>query len=236
MTRAELVKSLELWQRRHTSRHEKYQAAKKEYERLSKKFVSTNTQVIAAKKDLDKYTKLHRESLAMMKTRTAEIKKIDNQLPNHISEAGIKFIQEFEGWYSHPYDDGVGVKTIGWGFIASDFPNGKVPNSMTRAQGDKMFVELLNKKYEPVVRRLVKYLHDTKGINLNQHQYDALVSFVFNLGVGILDTSHTVGQLLHAGQLHKAADSFLQYSNPNDPNVHAGLLRRRKGERAMFLK
>lgn len=149
-----------------------------------------------------------------------------------VSPAGIKFIQGFEGWYSKPYDDGVGVKTIGWGFIASDFPNGKVPASMTRAQGDAMLTRIINEKYAPPVLKALAPLKPTQGM------VDAGISFAYNLGVGAFQGAlgfETLTRALAYRDRQKVADAFLLYSNPGDPNVHAGLLRRRNAERTMFL-
>lgn len=69
---------------------------------------------------------------------------------------------------------------------------------------------------------------------LNQNQFDALVSFTFNLGAGILDASDDIGRLLRAHNWRAAANSMLQYDHQGAA-VLAGLTRRRKAERALFL-
>jgi lysozyme len=71
-------------------------------------------------------------------------------------------------------------------------------------------------------------------LRLNQNQFDALVSFVFNLGAGILAPSHDIGRLLRERHYVAAANSMLEYSDPGTVE-HAGLLRRRKAERHLFL-
>lgn len=141
----------------------------------------------------------------------------------NISPRGLRFIQAWEGCSLKAYDDGTGVWTICWGHVEGVRIGDRAPN---RAYCDKLLVSDLAKHYEPSVQAL--------PLHLNQNQYDALVSVAYNLGTGIFAVSHDLGRYLHAGQLQKAADSLLEYHNPGS-NVSAGLLRRRKAERAMFL-
>lgn len=71
-------------------------------------------------------------------------------------------------------------------------------------------------------------------IQLNQNQFDALVSFTFNLGAGILASSHDIGRLLREKRYTAAANSMLEYRDPGTIE-EAGLLRRRRAERHLFL-
>ena len=67
---------------------------------------------------------------------------------------------------------------------------------------------------------------------LTQHQFDALVSFAYNVGVNALRTS-TLRRKLNAGLYDEAADQFLRW-NRGGGRVLAGLTRRRKAERLLF--
>ncbi|MEG5623927.1 lysozyme, partial [Enterobacter hormaechei] len=80
--------------------------------------------------------------------------------------------------------------------------------------------------YESDVSRLVK-------VGLTQGQFDALVSFTYNLGARSLSTS-TLLRKLNAGDYAGAADEFLRW-NKAGGKVLNGLTRRREAERALFL-
>jgi GH24 family phage-related lysozyme (muramidase) len=69
---------------------------------------------------------------------------------------------------------------------------------------------------------------------LTQNQFDALVSFTFNLGVGNLQTS-TLLKLLNQGLMQEAADQFLRWNKAGGKEV-SGLTRRRIAERNLFLQ
>lgn len=69
-------------------------------------------------------------------------------------------------------------------------------------------------------------------VSLNQNQYDALTSLIFNIGAAAFRGS-TVLRKLNAGDYVSAADAFLMWKRSgNDPDI---LLRRRQRERALFL-
>lgn len=70
-------------------------------------------------------------------------------------------------------------------------------------------------------------------VGVTQCQFDALVSFCYNLGAKALSTS-TLMRKLNAGDTFGAADEFLRW-NKAGGKVLAGLTRRREAERALFL-
>src|SRR2546423_225409 len=94
----------------------------------------------------------------------------------HISGNGLRLIEGFEGFVSHRYDDGTGVITIGYGTTGADVS--PLPTFLTRAQAEQLLREKLVRKYEPAVNGL--------GVPLNQNQFDALVSLVYNCGTGAM--------------------------------------------------
>ena len=143
------------------------------------------------------------------------------------SNNGIRLIQEFEGLRLTSYLCSAGVPTIGYG--ATYYHDGskvKLGQTITRDQANQLLKDHL-KQFEGSV---IGLLNTTK---VNQNQFDALVSFCFNLGAGNLAKS----QLL---RLIKA--------NPNDPKIAAefakwnraggevsrGLVRRRKKEAELY--
>jgi len=147
-----------------------------------------------------------------------------------VSDRGVALVKEFEGFSPTAYDDGLGYKTIGWGFrVPEEYPAGR---SITRAQADPLLREKLDgERYGAAVRRaqtLARY-------PLNQNQYDALLSFTFNLGPGwVGDNDWTIWRKLKARDKRGVADALLLYRNPGSP-VEAGLRRRREAERRLFL-
>lgn len=139
-----------------------------------------------------------------------------------ISQNGRNLIKEFEGLRLQAYQDQVGVWTIGYGHTQGV----KAGMSITEAQANAYLDEDI-KSHAYGVYNYVK-------VQLNQNQFDALVSFHFNLGAYILQGS-TLLTYINNKQWQAAAKEMNLYINaggkPND-----GLIRRRKAETDLFLK
>jgi lysozyme len=143
-----------------------------------------------------------------------------------ISEAGLRLIKSFEGFRSHPYRDAVGVWTVGYGETKGVGPTGPILNEPAAA---KLLEQRINNDYAPAVRNL--------GLVLNQHEFDALCSVVYNLGPGVLARGRSLGDALRSGTRRQAADAILLYDKAGSPpRALPGLTRRRQQERALFLK
>ncbi|EQC2606303.1 TPA: lysozyme [Enterobacter hormaechei] len=142
------------------------------------------------------------------------------------SEKGIALIKEFEGCKLTAYRDSVGVWTIGYGWTQP--VDGKpIRAGMTiKQETAERLLKTGLVRYESDVSRLVK-------VGLTQGQFDALVSFTYNLGARSLSTS-TLLRKLNAGDYAGAADEFLRW-NKAGGKVLNGLTRRREAERALFL-
>jgi lysozyme len=146
------------------------------------------------------------------------------------SQAGIELIKKFEGKRLKAYPDpatGGEPWTIGYG-TTSSAGVGKVKKGMTitEAQAESMLVRSLT-AYELSVTHALK----TKP---TQHQFDALVSFAYNVGPLNMSRSSVV-KYMNAGMMEKAAGAFLLW-NRAQGRVMAGLTRRRAAERELFLK
>jgi len=147
------------------------------------------------------------------------------------SKKGVDFIKDYEAFHANQYDDGVGVATIGYGTTESDVK--PLPSHVTKAQAESLLARALAARYEPAVNAANKRY----GLNLNQNEFDALVSFVYNLGpgsVGQASRFNTLQKALASKNRQRIAEALPLYSNPGS-SVHAGLLKRRKAERNMFL-
>ncbi len=142
-----------------------------------------------------------------------------------VSPAGVALIKEFEGcpYGGRPYKDMVGVWTIGYGHTEGVGPNSP---QLTEAQAGALLATDLDAKYGPSVNAI--------GVTLSQPQFDALVSFVYNVGPGGVAASTGVGRALRARSWQAAADGLLAWNKAGGAPV-AGLTRRRQAERALFL-
>lgn len=142
------------------------------------------------------------------------------------SDKGIALIKQFEGCKLTAYQDSVGIWTIGYGWTQP--VDGKpIRAGMTiKQETAERLLKTGLVSYESDVSRLVK-------VGLTQGQFDALVSFTYNLGVRSLSTSALLRKL-NAGDYAGAADEFLRW-NKAGGKVLNGLTRRREAERALFL-
>ncbi len=139
-----------------------------------------------------------------------------------ISDAGLTLIEQFEGFEPDWYLDPVGVPTIAFGWTGA-LPDGLTP-PLTRGQGRQLLRQTVG-RYGDAVREAI-------DVPLQQGQYDALVSFTYNLGGGALRQS-TLRTKLNAGDPAGAAAEFDRWVRAGG-RVYQGLVRRRAAERALF--
>ncbi len=144
------------------------------------------------------------------------------------SAKGLALIKKYEGFYSKPYLDPVGIPTIGYGVIR--YPNGKRVTmkdpAITEKQASDMLAQLLEQTYEKDVNRLVK-------VALNQNQFDALVSFTYNLGGTNLGNS-TLLRKINVNPCDPTIRAEFPRWNKAGVRVLAGLTRRRKEEADLY--
>lgn len=139
------------------------------------------------------------------------------------SQAGIDLIKLFEGFRAEPYLCPAGVATLGYGTTAGvtmDTP------PVTEDEAEALLALDL-RRFERAVSRLCP-------VPLTQGQFDALVSFSYNLGAGALQSS-TLRRKLLRGDYEGAADEFPRWVYAGRARRLAGLVRRRAAERALFL-
>lgn len=142
-----------------------------------------------------------------------------------LSQVGVNLIKSFEGCELHAYKP-VPTElywTIGYGHYGSDVREGQ---KITQAQAEEMLKQDL-KVYEYAVNLNVKH-------KINQNQYDALVSFCYNVGKEALRTS-TLLKKLNSGDMSGAANEFDKWVHGGG-KVLPGLVLRRKAEKVLFLK
>lgn len=142
----------------------------------------------------------------------------------HVSEKGLRLIEQFEGFVGHPYWDPYGhVWTRGYG-ETEGITAASPTISQEQAQGNLR--RRLEEFYEPSIRAL--------GVELNQNQWDALCSFAWNVGSGDVAPGSQIGNLLRAHRWEAAADAMLAYDHAGG-QVLQDLVMRRQTERALFL-
>ena len=143
------------------------------------------------------------------------------------SNKGKAIIKQYEGFRAKPYLCPAGAPTIGYG--ATYYTNGRKVKlsdpAISEADADKLLDKMLV-KYEDAVNRYVQ-------VPINQNQFDALVSFCYNLGQENLRNS-TLLKKLNNKDYNGAADQFLRWNRAGG-KVLAGLTKRRTDERKLFL-
>lgn len=141
-----------------------------------------------------------------------------------INEAGLALIKEFEGLRLRTYRDSVGVLTIGYGHTGSDVRAGE---TITEPEAEELLRIDLNEAEAAV--------DEAVNVDLTDNQYAGLIALAFNIG-GSAFTRSTLIRKLNAGDYDGAANQFLRWNKGGKPlRVIAGLTRRRKAERKLFL-
>ncbi|QMV32429.1 lysozyme [Ralstonia phage Hyacinthe] len=137
------------------------------------------------------------------------------------SAAGVALIKRFEQCRLTAYRDAVGVLTIGYGHTGNVW----LGMVVTQEQADALLAADI-RRFENGVAGLLK-------VPVTQGQFDALVSFAFNCGLGNLGAS-TLLRKLNAGDVKGAAAEFPRWSMAGGV-VLRGLTLRREAEQKLFM-
>lgn len=143
-----------------------------------------------------------------------------------INQKGVDLIKYFEGLRLKPYLDVGGIPTIGYGTIR--YEDGKKVSMQDKEITKERAEELLKyhlKEFQSGVEKLVK-------VEINDNQFDALVSFAYNLGLMNLKQS-TLLRYVNEKRFADAAKQFGKWINVNGKPV-GGLINRRNKERELF--
>lgn len=138
-----------------------------------------------------------------------------------ISQKGIDLIKKFEGCKLYAYKDSVGVWTIGWGNTS----HAKAGMSITQQQAESF----LKDDIKPV-----ETLLNGMGINYTQNQFDALTSWIFNLGQGNFKSSTMYKYIVAKKSDIEITDQMVKWHNAGGKPL-LGLKKRRCAEANMFL-
>ena len=144
-----------------------------------------------------------------------------------VSKNGLDLIKEFESFKSKPYLCPSGIPTTGFG--STHYPDGKKVTLQDKEITEEKAFEILeyiaNKDFGSNINKVVK-------VPLNQNQFDALVSFAYNIGNGNFNSS-TLLRWLNQGNYKEASMQLLRW-NRSKGIVLNGLTKRRKAEKALF--
>jgi GH24 family phage-related lysozyme (muramidase) len=146
---------------------------------------------------------------------------LDQTLP----QAGVAIVKEFEGLRLQAYQDSVGVWTIGYGHTSGNAEPAVEPGT-----------QITESEAEEILRRdllfFAKQIRTLVTVPCNTHQFGALLSFTFNVGVGALKNS-TLLKRLNEEKFEEAADEFERWVKAGGTTL-PGLVKRRAAEKALF--
>lgn len=143
-----------------------------------------------------------------------------------ISQAGIDLIKRFEGCSLTPYLCPAGYWTVGYGHV--------IGIGKTKPEKQLYTQEEVDEFLRTDLARFERGVHRYCPVYLTQPEFDALVSFAYNLGLGTLQRS-TLRQKILRNNKAGAAGEILKY-NKAGGQVLKGLTRRREAEYRMFTK
>lgn len=145
----------------------------------------------------------------------------------NVSERGIRLIKHHEGVRNKPYRCPAGLWTVGVGHLIGDGKS--LPESWNRTFSDVEINELLKRDLRGFEHGILKML---PNVSLRQCEFDCLVSFAFNLGLGTFQRSG-VRQALLRGDKKAAMESLVKYCKAGG-KILKGLQNRRLDEKALF--
>ena len=139
-----------------------------------------------------------------------------------ISDTGIELIKSFEGFRATPYEDVAGKMTIGFGHLILP---GEVFGALSSVEATALLIRDIAEKAEKWIDLYVK-------VNLTQNEYDALCSFVYNVGAGNFRSS-TLLDKLNQFEKPSVPTEMLKWCKAGGATVK-GLLQRRQKEADLF--
>jgi lysozyme len=145
----------------------------------------------------------------------------------NVSKAGITLIKHHEGVRNRPYRCPANLWTVGVGHLIGDGKH--LPDSWNRTFSQEEIDGILKsdlRRFELGVHKMLP------NVPLRQHEFDAIISFCFNLGLGCFQRS-TLRQALLRGDKKAAMESLVKYCRAGG-KILRGLQIRRLDEKALF--
>jgi len=136
----------------------------------------------------------------------------------------IKKIKEFEGFAANPYYDSAGVLTVGYGHTK----NPGAYKNLTKIQAHNLLLKDLA-VFETLLNNYIR----TRGYKLNQNQFDALVSFLYN--VGSIRLNSGLDKAIKTNIPQNVAETLNKYIFAGGQALN-GLITRRRWESNLYLQ
>lgn len=143
------------------------------------------------------------------------------------SQKIIEFLKEKEGFSAAPYLDPVGVPTIGYG--TTMYEDGRKVSMSDDPISEERGEELLRFHLK---ERAERPLNNLK-LNLEQHEFDALVSFIYNLGIGNFLSSTLLKKIKGGNDKEEIRKQFLRWNKAKGKTL-PGLTKRREIESRIY--
>ena len=178
-------------------------------------------------KDIQKILGVTADGIWGARSQAALDAAIRGSTTRQIGQKGLDLIKRFEGLYLRSYKCPAGVWTIGYGTI-------KYPNGVTVKQGDTCTQGQANLWLMNDCKWVDACLDKHIKVKLNQNQFDALASFVYNVGETAFVKS-TMLTLINQSKFGLAANQFDRWIYDNGKVIN-GLVNRRAKEKLLFLK
>lgn len=144
-----------------------------------------------------------------------------------LSQKGLELIKSFEGLSLKPYVCAGGINTIGYG--NTYYTNGKKVTLQDKPITKEQAEELIKHSLSTYEKAVDSFCRD----DISQSQFDALVSFAYNVGTGNLQKSTLIKKVNANPQDPTIKDEFLKWNKANG-KVLAGLTRRRQAEATLY--
>lgn len=140
-----------------------------------------------------------------------------------ISEQGLALIRKFEGFSATPYICPAGLKTIGYGHVIREGET--LPEKVISREQGEIILKQDVRLYSEAIALLV-------SVPLNQNQFDALISLIYNIGVYAFEKSSLL-RFLNQGDFEKTAAEFNRWVYVKKQK-NRGLIARRAVESQLF--
>jgi lysozyme len=149
-----------------------------------------------------------------------------------MSPQGIEFAKRHEGWRAKAYKDVGGTWTIGYGHIGIDAVEGR---EITKARGEQLLKEDI-RIAESAINELMAERKTRRLDELHQHQVDALIDFVFNVGASGFKRSETYRRMLtDSREAPYAPAAFLTWTKAGGVRSKGLVTGRRWPEYCLFM-
>ena len=140
----------------------------------------------------------------------------------HTNKTGLELIKNFEGFSANKYYDLANKPTIGYGHLIKD---GEDFTVITEAEAENLLKSDMQIAEEAVLRNV--------AVKLNENQFSALVSFVYNLGEGAFASS-TLLKKLNRQKYLDVPEQILRWHRVGS-RPYKGLISRRAAEAELFI-